>query len=56
MDQDYIGTTKCVICGKVIPMDMTQIMINLGNGKYVSFCCSHEGSREMMKYIKENKV
>ena len=55
MDQDYIGTTKCVICGKDIPMDMTQIMIILGSGKYVSSCCSHEGSKEMIEYMKEHK-
>ena len=47
--------TKCAICGKNIPMDMTQVMINLGNDKYASFCCSHEGSTELTKYMKENK-
>lgn len=42
---------KCLICGKELPMDMTQIVITEGVNKYSSVCCSHEGSEELKNLI-----
>jgi hypothetical protein len=42
---------KCLICGKELPMDMTQIVITEGVNKYSSVCCSHEGSEELNNLI-----
>jgi hypothetical protein len=43
---------KCVICGKELPMDMTQLILNMGDGHFESCCCSHEGSQAVNDYYK----
>jgi len=45
-------TTKCFICGRELPMDMTQLIISEGKHKYESCCMSHEGSKAVADYIK----
>jgi hypothetical protein len=36
--------TKCVICGEKLPMDMTQLLLNLEGD---SACMQHEGTKEL---------
>ena len=41
-------STKCVICGKDLTADMTQIVLDLkGN----SACLIHEGSKELYEWV-----
>ena len=50
-----MDTTKCIVCGKELPMDMTQIVIKI-NGNYVSACMNHEGSKELRACIDRLKL
>jgi len=45
-------STKCCICGKELPMNMTLIVINIGNGKYKYCCMKHEGTKELNIFMK----
>lgn len=49
-------TTQCVICGRDLPVDMTQLIIALGEDKFKSCCLQHEGSEKLKKYIKDNRT
>lgn len=46
--------SKCLICGRELPQDMTQIITTEGKNKYKSVCCTHEGSQELKNLIFEN--
>ena len=47
------GTEKCVICDRELPVDMTQVLLDL---KGSSACLQHEGSKELYKWrIKHQK-
>lgn len=47
-----VGDSRCVICGAKLPMDMTQLILNMGDGHFESCCCSHEGSQALNDYHK----
>ena len=50
-----IESFPCCICGEELPIDMTQILIDLGDGKYESCCCRHKGTKELKEYIKNHR-
>lgn len=43
---------KCLICGRELPPDMTQLIITIGEYKYQSVCLQHEGSKELKELLK----
>ena len=45
---------KCVICGSELTMDMTQLSFATKNKGIECACMSHEFSKELENYIKEN--
>lgn len=49
-------TFPCCICGEEISISTTQILIPLGDGKYESCCCRHEGSEALHENIKTHKI
>ena len=55
MAREEMDSDECIICGKNIPIDMTQIMVPLGDYKYAHSCCSHEGTKALTDYIKDHR-
>lgn len=53
LEKECNKSNRCLICGKELPMDMTQIIITEGKNKYKSVCCSHEGSDRLKEIIGE---
>lgn len=43
--------SNCIICGKELPMTMTQLLIGL-EGEYMACCMQHEGSGELKEKVK----
>lgn len=53
-EQQEEKISKCLICGKELPLDMTQTIIAEGKNRYKAVCCNHEGSQELKDLIFEN--
>jgi len=49
-------STKCCICGKEIPMDMTCIVISSDAYLSNTCCCSHEGTQELKDYLRRKRT
>lgn len=50
MEKNY-----CLICGKELPLDMTQILITKGKNKFKSVCMKHEGSKKLKELVGEEQ-
>lgn len=45
---------KCVVCGKKLSSERTQIVFATKNKGVASACISHQSSTELDKYINDN--
>lgn len=45
---------KCVICGRELDMNLTQLVLVTKLGGVESACCCHEGSTQLKTYVESH--